>query len=182
MVSELKPPLTARKGRTLRILLACRVSNPGPGKQDIMSLGDQEALYRRYLSDHTALPLDVTVLSGSGSGESLERQEYVHLIELVESNQYDLVVTEDLGRIVRRIYAHLFCETCVDHRTRLIALNDHVDTCEPGWEDRSIFSAWHHERSNRDTSARLGAQHVETLRLPGSISHRDFALTRSLSR
>ena len=42
---------------------------------------------------------------------------------------------------------------------RLIALNDHVDTCEPGWEDRSIFSAWHHERANRDTSDRIKRTH-----------------------
>jgi hypothetical protein len=44
MVAELKPPLIARKGHTLRVLLPCRVSDPGPGKQDIMSLADQEAL------------------------------------------------------------------------------------------------------------------------------------------
>ncbi len=44
MVAELKPPLIARKGHTPRVLLPCRVSDPGPGKQDIMSLADQEAL------------------------------------------------------------------------------------------------------------------------------------------
>jgi len=124
-----------------------------------MSLADQEAMHRRWLSEHTALPLDVQVVAGSGSGEWLDRNEYLRLIELVESGQFDLVLTEDLGRIVRRIHAHLFCETCVDFHTRLIALNDHVDTCEPGWQDRSIFSAWHHERSNRDTSDRIKRSH-----------------------
>ena len=78
---------------------------------------------------------------------------------MVESDQYDLVLTEDLGRIARRVHAHLLCELCVDHRVRLVALNDHVDTCEPGWEDRSIFSAWHHERANRDTSDRIKRTH-----------------------
>lgn len=159
MTTELKPPLNARNGHTLRVLLPCRVSDPGPGKQDIRSLGDQEALYRHWLSEHIALPVEVTVLAGSGSGEWLEREEYLRLMESVESDQFDLVLTEDLGRIVRRIHAHLFCELCVDHRTRCIALNDHVDTCEPGWQDRSIFSAWHHERSNRDTSDRIKRTH-----------------------
>lgn len=159
MINELKPPLAARNGHTLRVLLPCRVSDPGPGKQDILSLDDQEASYRRWLSEHTALPMEVTVLAGSGSGEWLEREEYLRLIELVESDQFDLVLTEDLGRIVRRIHAHLFCELSVDHRTRCIAINDHVDTCEPGWQDRSIFSAWHHERSNRDTSDRIKRTH-----------------------
>ncbi len=47
----------------------------------------------------------------------------------------------------------------MDHDTRLISLNDHVDKAEDGWEDRSIFSAWHHERSNRDTSNRIKRTH-----------------------
>ena len=120
MVTELKPPLTARNGHTLRVILPCRVSDPGPGKQDIMSLGRPGSpCYRRWLSEHTALPTEITVVAGSGSGEWLEREEYLHLIELVESDQFDLVLTEDLGRIVRRIHAHLFCELCVDQRTRL---------------------------------------------------------------
>ena len=37
--------------------------------------------------------------------------------------------------------------------------NDHVDTAQDDWEDRSIFSAWHHERSNRDTSSRIKRAH-----------------------
>jgi len=158
-VAELKPPLAARNGHTLKVILPCRVSDPGPGKQDIMSLADQEAMHRRWLSEHTSLPLSITVLAGSGSGECLERREYRQLIELVESNEFDLVLTEDLGRILRRIQAHLLCELCVDHRVRLIACNDHIDTLESGWEDRSIISASHHERSNRDTSDRIKRTH-----------------------
>jgi site-specific DNA recombinase len=70
------------------------------------------------------------------------------------------VITEDLGRILRRLQAHMFCEACVDNDVRLIALNDHVDTAVDGWQDRSIFSAWHHERSNRDTSERIKRAHA----------------------
>ena len=116
-------------------------------------------MLRARLKDYYEGPVSIKVVAGSGSGEWLEREEYLQLIELVESDEYDVVLTEDLGRIVRRIHAHLFCELCVDHGTRLIALNDHVDTAEPGWQDRSIFSAWHHERSNRDTSDRIKRTH-----------------------
>jgi site-specific DNA recombinase len=148
-----------RNGHTLQVISARRVSDPGPGKQDIRSLDDQGALLDRWLDEHASQPRNVTALAGSGSGEYLERAEYLRLIELVESDQFDLVITEDLGRIIRRIHAHLFCELCVDHGVRLIAINDHVDTAEPGWQDRSIFSAWHHERSNRDTSERIKRTH-----------------------
>ena len=34
-------------------------------------------------------------------------------------------------------------------------MNDNVDTADEGWEDRSIFAAWHHQRSNRDGSERI---------------------------
>jgi len=47
----------------------------------------------------------------------------------------------------------------VEHGTRVIALNDRVDTAIHGWQDASIFSAWHHERSNRDTSDRIKRTH-----------------------
>ena len=42
MVTELRPPLMARNGHTLEVILPCRVSDPGPGKQDIMSLTGQQ--------------------------------------------------------------------------------------------------------------------------------------------
>jgi hypothetical protein len=74
-----------------------------------------------------------------------------------------------LGRIVRRLHAHLFAEHCVDHDTRLISKNDHVDTAVDGWQDRSIFSAWHHERSNRDTSDRIKRAHRGRFKSGGAL-------------
>lgn len=159
MSRNLNHPLVPRNGHTLKVILPCRVSDPGPGKQDPRSNDDQEAMLRSRLKDYYDGPAIIKVVAGSGSGEWLEREEYLYLMELVETDEYDLVFPEDLGRIVRRIHAHLFCELCVDHGTRLIALNDHVDTSEDGWQDRSIFSAWHHERSNRDTSDRIKRTH-----------------------
>jgi site-specific DNA recombinase len=123
MVNELQPALTAHNGHTLRVLVPCRVSNPGPGKQDIRSLADQEALHRRWLDEHTSLPVDVTVVAGSGSGECLERAEYLRTMDLVESGHFDLVLTEDLGRIVRRIHAHLFCELWCVRRSLIVLVS-----------------------------------------------------------
>jgi len=111
----------------------------------------------------------MTVLAGSGSGECLERAEYVSLLELIASEKFDAVLSEDLGRIARRIHAHLVCEHCVDHDTRLISLNDHVDTAQDGWEDHSIFAAWHHERSNRDTSKRIKRTHSTRFQQGGCL-------------
>jgi hypothetical protein len=158
MFMELQPPLAPRNGHTLIVLLVCRVSDPT--KQDERSPQDQEALLRKWLSEHTNLPCEIHVLAGSGSGECLDRAEYLALGDKIASEKYDAVLTEDLGRIVRRIHAHLVCEDCVDHGVRLISpFSDQIDTAVEGWQDRSIFSAWHHERSNRDTSYRIKRAH-----------------------
>jgi site-specific DNA recombinase len=150
-----EPPLLPKDSVTLRFIFVSRVSDPRPGKQDGRSLDEQQAWLTNWLDQRIDVPYKITPISGSGSGECLERDEYLKLIEEVGTGKYDCVLAEDLGRIIRRIHAVLFCEHCVDHDTRLIALNDNVDTGKSGWQDSSIFSAWHHERSNRDTSDRI---------------------------
>ena len=153
---SLQPPLLPRNGHTLRVLLPGRVSDPRPGKQDLRSLDDQQDIQRRWLDRHTDLPTDITVVAGSGSGELLEREEYQRLLASIESGQYDLVLTEDLGRIVRRVNAFYVCELCEDHGVRLIAINNHgVDTVQPGWRDAAFFASFFYEKDNRDKSLRI---------------------------
>src|SRR5690606_24229117 len=60
-----------------------------------------------------------------------------------------------LGRICRRVHAHVFCENAVDVQTRVIAINDHVDTAIEGWELSSHFAVMRHETYNKDTSKRI---------------------------
>lgn len=133
----LQPPIEPRNGHTVRVLVTCRVSDPRPGKQDERSLEDQRAMHEEWLQAHLNYPYELTVLEGRESGELIDRADYRELTQLVETDQFDLVLTEDLGRILRRVHAHLFAELCVDFDTRLIARNDNIDTAQPGWEDRS---------------------------------------------
>ena len=161
MRSLLNPPVTAKNGHTINVIVVCRVSDPGPGKQDIRSLDDQAAMHIEWLNSHVDLPCRITYVNGCGSGELLDRREYLELLDLVATREYDLVLCEDLVRIARRIHSHLFAEACDEHSTRLISKNDAVDTAVDGWQDRTIFSAWHHERSNRDTSVRINRRCVE---------------------
>jgi hypothetical protein len=151
------PPLLPKDGQTLKVIVPVRVSDPT--KQDERSLEDQRAKVEKFLTEHFDGPYELTVLEGRQSGELLDREEFRKLNELVATGRFDLVIAEDLGRIVRRMQAFMFCEFCVDHATRVIAINDHVDTARDGWQDSSIISAWHHERSNRDTSDRIKRTH-----------------------
>ncbi|MCA9117318.1 MAG: recombinase family protein [Planctomycetaceae bacterium] len=154
---SLNPPLKARHGQTLKVILVGRVSDPRPGKQNRdQSLGDQQSLQHRWLAQHAGMPLDITVVAGSGSGELLDREEYVELQRLTNTGRFDLVLTEDLGRIARRVDAYQFCELCEDRGTRLIAINNHnVDTETPGWRDAAFFNAYFYEKHNRDKSENL---------------------------
>jgi hypothetical protein len=149
---SLQPPLAPRNGRTLMVLGIARISTE---QQDKRSLDDQVAKMREYVSHAFAGPIEWEFIRSQGSGEYLDRQEFYRAEEIIESGAKDLVVAEDLARICRRKRAYDFCELCVDHDTRLIAINDRVDTAQKGWEDSAFIATWHHERSNRDTSDRI---------------------------
>jgi site-specific DNA recombinase len=141
-----------RDAAVFQVVAVCRISTE---HQDERSLDDQLAKLKEFVEGHYDGRTEWTVISSRGSGEYLDREELYRLEELIESGRVDLVIAEDLARICRRKRAYDFCELCVDSKTRLIALNDRVDTAQEGWEDGAFISTWHHERSNRDTSERI---------------------------
>src|SRR5262245_46436519 len=113
MESSLYPALQARNGKALKVLGIARVSKPnkdkpkdirGQGKHDELSLEDQEALLRTWLDRNYGKPFNIRVIAGTGSGEFLDRDESAQATAAVESREYDLVLTEDLGRVFRRVH------------------------------------------------------------------------------
>ncbi len=152
MQSYLNPPLRPRNGQTLEVLGIARISTLN---QDERSLADQEALLRQWLFRNYGKPFHLRMIASQGNGERLDRTESVEATRLVESRRFDLVLSEDLGRIFRRMHAYLFCESCEDNGTRLITINDNVDTAKSDWQLAAIFQAYKHESSNKDTSARI---------------------------
>jgi DNA invertase Pin-like site-specific DNA recombinase len=149
---SLQPPLAARNGRALKALGIARISTE---HQDALSFEDQENLYRSWLDQHAGLPYHLEMISGRGSGECLDREEARQAEEAVETRSYDLVIAEDLGRIFRRAHALIFCELCEDTGTRLIALNDQVDTAQDNWRVLAGFASMRHELYNADTAKRI---------------------------
>jgi DNA invertase Pin-like site-specific DNA recombinase len=152
MAVNLQPALLARNGDTLKVLGIARISTD---HQDAKSLEDQEQLYRKWLNQNTDLPYELTMIASRGSGEVLDRKEYLQAVYAIENDNYDLVITEDLGRISRRVHSQLFCEHCEDFETRLIAINDHIDTGKDNWRLNAAFASMRHEMYNSDTSKRI---------------------------
>ena len=142
-----------KNGRIYMIIGVGRISTE---HQDGLSLGDQEAYYRQYLDRELGEgTYELTVIASRGSGQILDRKEFLELCEKVESGRYDIVIAEDLGRISRRIHAIIFCEEAEDVGTRVIAINDHVDTAQENWKHASIFASFKNESFCKDTSARI---------------------------
>jgi DNA invertase Pin-like site-specific DNA recombinase len=152
----LNPPLVPRNGHILEVVGVARISTLN---QDERSLADQEALLRSWLKRHFAGSFNLRMIASQASGERLDREESVLLNQAVESRKIDLVLTEDLGRIFRRMHAYLFCEHCEDYKTRLVAINDHVDTAQANWQMAAIFSAIKHQQFNEETSQRIKRTH-----------------------
>lgn len=150
--SLLQPPLDPKNLEYLIVLGIARISTD---HQDEKSLADQEALYRSWLEEHVSVPFRLQMIASRGSGEILDRKELHEAEELVETGKLDLVLAEDMARISRRLYAALFCELCEDNNTRLIAINDHVDTAKGDWRLHSFFASFRHESYNKDTAERI---------------------------
>ena len=83
MVSPLDPPLRPRQGVTLNVLGICRISTV---HQDLNSLDDQEALLRRYITEHYDGLVNFQCIKSQGSGEYLDRRELVEAEEGIEAN------------------------------------------------------------------------------------------------
>lgn len=151
---EVPPP---KDGRTYKGIAVCRISKE---TQDEMSLEDQEALYREQIPNYLGNEYQLEVMATQGGGEILERDEFIELSQKVDSGEYDFVICEDLGRIVRRIHAMILCEAGEDSATRIIAINDRVDTLdEDGWRQNASFATMRHESYNKDTARRIRRTH-----------------------
>ncbi len=151
-MSSFDPTLVPRNGAALMVLIIARISTV---HQDLRSLADQIALCERYVRDRYPGPVHFDPIQSQGSGELLDRVELAQAEAAVESGRFDLVVVEDLGRVCRRNRAIDFCELCEDACTRLVAINDTLDTADENWRLSAFFASFKHESGNKDTSKRI---------------------------
>lgn len=122
---------------------------------------------------------DTHCIAGQGSGECLDRAESFEAAAAVESGKYDLVITEDLGRIFRRMHADMFCKTCEDFETRLIAIYGYVHTTREDWRLTAFFAAMRHEACNQDTGNPASRDRSFPASGPGCLRGSPFKVCRS---
>lgn len=147
--NELKP----RNGHTLVVGILGRIS--GCVNQKELSLEDQvdhgkQVVYEMYDGE-----IDFRTITTKGKGERLDRPELLEIENWLNSDELDLLIVEDLGRLVRGPAAHRLCGIAVDHGTRVISPNDFIDTNNENWEDDVLDACKEHLKHNTQTSLRL---------------------------
>ncbi len=164
--SELKP----RNGSCLEGLLVARIS--GCQRQKEVSLDDQLDNGKQAVGDLFTGEVKYRVIATKGKGESLDRPELEEIEAAYRSGLYDIVVFDDLSRLVRGYDAVRLLGIGVDNRTRTICVNDGIDTAEDTWETDALAACGENVRHNEATSRRVKQKCMNRFKKDGSTARR----------
>jgi len=146
--------LVPRNGHTFVATIVARIS--GCQNQKELSLEDQEDHGKQVLAENNYLgPIEYRIVATKGKGERLDRPELEKIEAMLRTGELDVLVVEDIGRLVRGTEAARLCGIAVDHGTRVIAPNDCIDTLDASWEEDVISACRDHVGHNAHTSKRL---------------------------
>lgn len=145
--------LVPRNGCVLMVGIVARIS--GCTNQKELSLDDQVDHGKEEVVELYDGPVEYRVIATKGKGECLTRPELVEIEQLIRSRELDLLVMEDVGRLVRGTEAVRLWGIAVDHGVRVLAPNDCLDTADETWEEELIAACRDHVGHNAHTSKRL---------------------------
>ena len=153
MTRRSQDELTPRNGHTLIVGVIARIS--GCQNQKELSLDDQVDHAKEEVAGLYSGPVDYRVIATKGKGERLDRPELAEMERIARTGELDLLVMEDVGRLVRGAEAVRLWGIAVDHGVRCIAPNDCLDTVDETWEEDLLSACRDHVGHNAHTSKRL---------------------------
>lgn len=143
-----------KNGSTLVVLTVARIS--GCASQKEASLDDQQEHAREIVAEvYDGEQVDYRQIATKGKGEDLSRPELAEVLRQIRTGEIDLLVIEDIGRLVRGTEASRIIGIAVDAGTRVISPNDCIDTNDASWEEDVISACRDHVGHNAQTSKRL---------------------------
>lgn len=145
--------LVPRTGHTLMVGVVARIS--GGVNQKELSLDDQVDHSKEVIAEMYDGPVEYITISTTAKGERLDRPELAQLENLLRSRTLDVLICEDIGRVVRGADAVRLCGIAVDHGVRVLAPNDCIDTADETWEEEVISASRDHVGHNAQTSKRI---------------------------
>jgi site-specific DNA recombinase len=166
------PSLRPRNGHTLVVGVVARISG-GPNQKDL-SLDDQVDHAKDVVAELYDGPVEYRVISTKAKGERLDRPELEQIEAMLRSRELDLMIADDIGRMVRGTEAVRLCGIAVDHATRVIAPNDCIDTAEESWEEDVISACRDHVGHNAHTSKRLKQKLMNRFKKFGGATPREI--------
>ena len=95
------------------------------------------------------------MIATKGKDEDLERPELAEIEAQLRTGEIDLLILEDIGRLVRGTEASRLIGVAVDHGTRVVSPNDGIDTIDDSWEEDVISACRDHVGHNVHTSKRI---------------------------
>ena len=162
--NQLKP----RNGHTLVVGIIARIS--GCANQKEMSLDDQVDHAKEEVGELYQGPVDYRIVATRGKGESLTRPELVEIEAMLRTRKLDLLVMEDVGRLVRGSEAGRLWGIAVDCGVRCLAPNDCLDTTDETWEEDLLEACAEHVGHNAHTSKRLKKKLMNRFKKSGAVT------------
>ena len=138
------------------VLNPARIS--GCRKQKEASLEDQHDHGAEVVSelwDGEIEKVEFRLIATKGKGEDLTRPELAEIEAQLRTGEIDLLILDDIGRLVRGTEANRLIGIGVDFGTRTVAPNDYIDTDDDSWEEDVISACRDHVGHNSHTSKRL---------------------------
>lgn len=165
--SELKP----RNGHTLKVGAAVRIS--GRPSQKEASLEDQHDNARETITDlyEGSVEFDL-IASTRAKGEWLDRPELETIECAYRSRLYDVIVYDDLGRLIRGGEAARLLGIGVDCGTRSICIDDGIDTADETWEEDALNACSENVAYVQRASKRIKQKCMNRFKKHGQVAKR----------
>ncbi len=173
MVGRNEEPIRPRNGHTFMVAIVCRIS--GCTKQKEVSLDDQEDNGREKVAEVYPGPVHFDVISTKGKGENLERPELERIQAAYRSRKYDLIVYDDLSRLIRGGEAAKLLGIGIDKGTRSICINDGIDTNDETWEEDALNACSENVAHCQRTSKRIKQKTMNRFKKAGTTGDRSIA-------
>lgn len=142
-----------RNGHTLVVGIVARIS--GCIGQKEASLEDQEDHGMEVVDEMYEGPVEYRLIATKAKGERLDRPELAEIEQMLGKGELDLLIQEDIGRLIRGPDASRLWGIAVDHGTRCLAPNDCCDTADDNWEQDVMNACAEHVGHNAHTSKRI---------------------------
>lgn len=149
--------------REFKVGMYIRLSREDGDKQESESIGNQRQIIKRYIDEHNLTLVDEYVDDGV-SGTTFDRKNFNRLINDIENNKINMVITKDLSRLGRDyIKTGYYIENYFpENKIRYVSILDGIDTYnETVNNDITPFKAILNDMYAKDISKKIRSVYKE---------------------